>query len=158
MAGLLDLLSQSSQPGSPDTLVLPPDPNAWLKQLAGLGFHALAPHLASLAAGEPPPPLQNLPDTPRKVPPTDDPRIAGAMGEAANIGMSLLPFGGTEAAGAAAIGRFIPGLLRRAAPKLEAELEAVLASRSPRIYNPPEKPLRPFEADYPQGASTDAAG
>jgi len=33
-----------------------------------------------------------------------------------------------------------------------------LASRSARIYNPPAKPPRPFEADYPAGAKADDAG
>ena len=33
-----------------------------------------------------------------------------------------------------------------------------LASRSASIYNPPAKSPRPFEADYPSGASSDVAG
>lgn len=33
-----------------------------------------------------------------------------------------------------------------------------LESRSANIYNPPVKPPRPFEADYPLGAQVDAAG
>lgn len=33
-----------------------------------------------------------------------------------------------------------------------------LASKSARIYNPPAKPPRPFEVDYPAGARTDDAG
>jgi hypothetical protein len=33
-----------------------------------------------------------------------------------------------------------------------------LASRSTSIYNPPVKPARPFEADYPAGAPADARG
>src|SRR6266702_3217623 len=33
-----------------------------------------------------------------------------------------------------------------------------LASRSASIYDPPEKSPRPFEADYPSGASSDVAG
>jgi hypothetical protein len=32
------------------------------------------------------------------------------------------------------------------------------ASRSPMLYNPPVKPPRPFEADYPAGADADDAG
>lgn len=34
----------------------------------------------------------------------------------------------------------------------------VLANKSPMMYNPPVKPLRPFTADYPAGAPTDATG
>ena len=33
-----------------------------------------------------------------------------------------------------------------------------LESKSASIYNPPEKPLRPFEADYPAGVSADESG
>jgi len=33
-----------------------------------------------------------------------------------------------------------------------------LESKSASIYNPPEKPLRPFEADYPNGAVADESG
>lgn len=33
-----------------------------------------------------------------------------------------------------------------------------LAGRSPRMYNPPEVAPRPFEADYPAGAPSDASG
>ena len=40
--------------------------------------------------------------------------------------------------------------LKQAMPTLE--------SRSVSLYNPPVTPLRPFEADYPKGAATDAAG
>src|SRR5438105_912497 len=41
---------------------------------------------------------------------------------------------------------------------LTAPAAESLASRSPRMYNPAAKPLRPFEADYPAGAQADAAG
>lgn len=58
------------------------------------------------------------------------------------------------------------GLIRNAAEGARARLarllsatpEQTLASKSPNIYNPPPKPLRPFEADYPGGAPADAAG
>ena len=33
-----------------------------------------------------------------------------------------------------------------------------MASRSPMLYNPPAKPARPFSADYPAGAPSNAAG
>lgn len=38
------------------------------------------------------------------------------------------------------------------------EAGETLASRSLSGYNPPAKPLRPFAADYPAGARTDASG
>jgi hypothetical protein len=48
-----------------------------------------------------------------------------------------------------------PGVRAPAAPPLARE---TVASRSPRMYNPPAKPPRPFEADYPSGAPADASG
>src|SRR5690606_11620980 len=33
-----------------------------------------------------------------------------------------------------------------------------LAYRAPKLYNPPVKTQRPFEADYPHGAATDESG
>ena len=115
------------------------------------GLRMLAPNTASLLSGEPAPPLPNLPATPGKVPSTDDPRIAGAVGEAANSGINFLPMPG---AGIASAGRGILGLMRRATP----ELVESLASRSPFMNNPPVKSLHPFTADYPSGALADAAG
>jgi hypothetical protein len=125
----------------------------WSQQLAGLGLfgiRAIAPNLASLIAREPPPPLSNLPDSPGKAPSIDDPRASGAMAETANLAMNFLPlFPGVPAV--PQIARLLPSLIRRTVPEIES-----LASRSPRMYNPPPKPLRPFEADYPHGAIVNA--
>ncbi|MGU3496106.1 hypothetical protein ACLBXM_18850 [Xanthobacteraceae bacterium A53D] len=44
------------------------------------------------------------------------------------------------------------GLMSRAAPRVSSASKAVPG------YNPPVKPPRPFEADYPNGAPADAAG
>jgi len=135
------------------------NPNWWAMTMPGnesaravwSGLQMLAPNTASLLSGEPAPPLPDLPATPGKVPSTDDPRIAGAMGEAANLGINFLPM---PVAGIAGAGGGILGLMRRTAP----ELAESLASRSPFMYNPPVKSLRPFTADYPSGAPADAAG
>lgn len=43
-------------------------------------------------------------------------------------------------------------------PLLSHAAEDSMASRSPRMYNPPVKSPRPFGADYPAGAPADAAG
>jgi len=45
-------------------------------------------------------------------------------------------------------------------PALEEGVEpyATLASKSPRMYNPPSVPMRPFEADYPAGGVADETG
>jgi hypothetical protein len=128
-------------------------PNSWAANAPGdaawFGLQTLAPNLASLLTGQSRPALPNLPETPGKVPSTNDPRIAGAVGEMANLGLNFLPL---PAIGlAAGAGRWIPGLMRRAAPEL-------LASKSARLYNPPAKSPRPFEADYPSGAAADATG
>jgi hypothetical protein len=141
MAGLFD--------GAFPQRVLPPSQPDPAGDLIPLGMW-LAPNLTGLLTGQPAPPLPNLPSMPGKVPLTDDPRVAGAIGEAANIGIGLFPLPGVGPALGA--GRFFPWL-RRVAPEAQA-----LASKSPTIYNPPPKPPRPFEADYPggiRGAPTD---
>lgn len=43
-------------------------------------------------------------------------------------------------------------------PAAEPDPSVFLASKNPRLYNPPAVPPRPFEADYPRGAPSDASG
>jgi hypothetical protein len=117
-----------------------------LLDLGWWGVNAVAPNIASLAAGGAPPALPNLPATPGKVPTTDDPRIAGAMGEAANIGMALMPMPGAGVAAGA--GRLLPGLMRRSLQMGEMPIADSLASRSASLYNPPTKPQLPIGAQY----------
>jgi hypothetical protein len=50
------------------------------------------------------------------------------------------------------------GQLAKLADESAGANAEALASRSVRLYNPPAKPLRPFEADYPRGAATNAEG
>jgi hypothetical protein len=138
MAGLLDILSQTNPNSS--AVSAPAQ--------AGFGLQTLAPNIASLLTGQLPLALPNFPETPGKVPSTNDPRIGGAIVEALNF----LPVPGMALA--SGTGRGILGLLRRAAAS-EAES---LASKSPMMYNPPVKSSRPFAADYPSGAPADAAG
>jgi hypothetical protein len=149
------------------------NPNSWARtapgQAAWFGLRMLAPNIASLLTGQPPPALPNLPEVPGKAPSTDDPRIAGAVGEAANLGMNFLPLPGAGLAVDA--GRGILGLMRRAASEgagtavdaghgILGRLSGpeLLASKSAGLYDPPAKSPRPFEADYPRGARADAAG
>jgi len=136
-------------------------PNSWAanmpSQALWWGANMLAPNITSLLTGQPPPPLPNVPEmTPTgKIPSTDDPRIAGAMSEALNTGLTFLPLPGGGLAVDAVRG--IPalmGLLRREA----ASGAESLASKSPMMYNPAIKSPRPFAADYPSGAPADAAG
>jgi hypothetical protein len=171
------------------------DPNSWARTAPGLaawfGLRMLAPNIASLLTGQQPPALPSFPETPGKAPSTEDPRIAGAVGEAANIGLNFLPLPGAglavdagrgmlglirrtmpEGAGSAVdAGHGILGLIRRAAPEgaglavdagrgILGRLSGpeLLASKSARLYNPPAKSPRPFEADYPSGAPADATG
>jgi len=134
-------------------------PRTAAHELLDLGWwsvNAVAPNIASLAAGEAPPALPNLPVTPGKVPTTDDPRIAGAMGEAANIGMALMPMPG--AGTAAGVSRWLRGLMRRGLHMGEVPVAESLASRSASLYNPPAKPQLPIGAQYPRGVPTDATG
>jgi hypothetical protein len=129
------------------------NPNSWATNAPGdalwFGIQSLMPNLAGLMSGRPAPPMENFPATPAKIPSTNDPRIAGAVGEAANLGLNFLPVPGVGLAVGA--GRWIPRLTRSAAPEL-------LASKSARLYNPPAKSPRAFEADYPSGAPADATG
>jgi hypothetical protein len=135
------------------------DPNTWAAnapaEAALFGLRMLAPNAVSLLAREPVPPLPNFPPTPGKVQSTADPRIDRAIGEAANIGMGLLPF--PAASVSAGTGRGILGLLRRVAPEASQTAQS-LASRGVFIYNPPAKSPRLFSADYPSGALADATG
>jgi hypothetical protein len=135
------------------------DPNTWAAnataEAALFGLRMLAPNAASLLASEPAQPMANFPATPGKIPSTSDPRIGGAIGAAANIGMSLLPF--PVAGLSVGTGRGILGLLRRVAPEASRTAPS-LASRGVFIYNPPVKSPRPLSADYPSGAPVDAAG
>jgi hypothetical protein len=82
-----------------------------------------------------------------------NPLSAEGIGRAANLaGLTMLS--ATRApAGAFGSSPILPGgdLTRRALPES-------LASKSPMMYNPPAKLLRPFEADYHSGAPADAAG
>jgi hypothetical protein len=95
-----------------------------------------------------------------KIPSTEDPRIQGAGEEVANIGintaLALAPLPGASVGLGGA--RFVPGLLRRLAPEAEALASTEsLASRSARLYNPPDKPQLPITAQYPRGVPQDCA-
>ena len=89
------------------------NPNSWAAnapgQAAWFGFQTLAPNIASLLTGQSPPALPNFPETPGKVPSTNDPRIGGAIVE----GLNFLPVPGMGLA--SGTGRGILGLLRREA-------------------------------------------
>jgi hypothetical protein len=73
----------------------------------------------------------------------------GKYGDAAMNAFGLTP-GAALTAGAARIAGAAPSIVANAVP-------ISVASRSPRMYNPPEKPARPFSADYPDGARHDPA-
>jgi hypothetical protein len=126
------------------------------------GLQSLAPNLMGLLAGRPAPPLPNFPERPEqvpangKVPSWEDPRIGLAQQEAALLLSNLMPFGGT-ARGTLTIARLM-GLTERGGGAAMRDVAESLASRSPRMYNPPAKPPRPFAADHPAGAPADAAG
>jgi hypothetical protein len=125
-----------------------PVPDSWIN-LENVGRLArwLAPNITSLALGEERPPLPNLPDTPGKVPSTADPRYAEALAEAAMIGSNFVPL---PLGGAARVASLVEHGAAMASKRL--------VSRSPSMYNPPKKSLRPFEDDYPGVAQADATG
>jgi hypothetical protein len=73
-----------------------------------------------------------------------------------------VPFGGDvlpqDVLAAGMSGSLGAGVLRNFIAKSAAEIGENAASRSVPIYNPPRKPPRPFEADYPSGAPVNAEG
>jgi hypothetical protein len=91
-----------------------------------------------------------------KLPSLDrDPRVEGVMNDLVNIALTLAPLPGAGAG--MGVARGVQGLMRRVTPIGAREAEA-LANKSAGLYNPPRKPPRPLEADYPAGATADAAG
>ena len=127
-----------------------PDPPADVARLAWRGLQALAPHITDPATYAPLPPPSWTPTPEGKLPSSDrDPRVEGVMSDLVNIGMVFAPMPGAGVAVGA--GRWLPGLMRR-----EASVAKSLASKSPMMYNPPPKPLRPFERDYPNRVPADA--
>jgi hypothetical protein len=94
----------------------------------------------------------NAPPAPNGLVPTangklwSDPGAAALMGPIADIaGLALMGVGGAETVAA------------RALPEVESA-SIVLARKASGLYNPPVKSARPFAADYPTGAQSDAAG
>jgi hypothetical protein len=81
--------------------------------LAQRAAESLAPNMMSLLRGDAPPALLNVPDTPGKVPPTDDPRGFGAVAEAASIGENFIPGPGPAKLG----GSMLAGLMGLGARK-----------------------------------------
>ena len=131
---------------------LPPGPARDVVQLAWRGLQELAPNLTNPATYAPLPPPAWTPTPEGKLPSSDrDPRLEGIASDLVNIAMLLGPQ--WEAGLAARAARLLPAIARRGMASAES-----LASKSPMIYNPPPKPLRPFEADYPHGAPADATG
>ena len=125
---------------------LPPSPARDLVQLAWRGLRALAPNLTNPATYAPLPPPAWTPTPGGKLPSADrDPRLEGVVSDLFDIGMMLTPM--WEAGLATRAARLLPAIARRGVASAES-----LASKSPMIYNPPPKPPRPFEADYPHGA------
>lgn len=106
-----------------DTLLQPPhNPSSPfdLGRAAAAGARTLAPNISSLVAGDEPPPLQTMSDRPGKTSTTDDPRIAGAVGEVgqgAGLAASL--------AGPAGVG----GLAARGVESVATKATASLGNR-----------------------------
>ncbi len=108
-------------PDQKDQLIRPQAPTQMsgdelLNMLGAIGG-TVAPNASSLLAGEAPPPIKNLPET-GKVPSTQDPRYAGAAGEAGELAQNFLPFGAAKAAMA------IPllGMMIRRGPEAEGAI------------------------------------
>lgn len=152
MPGILDL--SRSNPGGilPDWL--PRGPRTPVHDLVALGWRglqALAPSITNPATYAPLPPPSLRPTPEGKLPAADrDPRVEGVLHDLFNIGLTFAPMPG---AGPAAAARWLSKSMPRAAPTAE-----LLASKSAMLYNPPAKSPRPFSADYPHGATADAAG
>jgi hypothetical protein len=73
-------------------------PRGLLSLIQG-GANYVAPNALSLLTGDAAPPLPNVPEMPGKVPSTQDPRLFGAVAEAANVGQNFIPQGGTAKLG-----------------------------------------------------------
>ena len=127
-----------------------------LRSLAWRGLQALAPNITNPATYAPLPPPSMTPTSEGKLPSADrDPRIEGVLSDLVNIALTLAP---TPGAGAGlGLARGLPSLVRQSASTAAREAGS-LASKSAGLYNPPVKPPRPFAADYPKGATADAAG
>jgi len=153
MPGILDL--SRSDPGGilPDWLPRGPrTPAHDLVAFGWRGLQALAPNITNPATYAPLPPPSLTPTPEGKLPAADrDPRVEGVLQDLFNIGLTFVPMPGAGPATGAA--RWLSKSMPRAAPTAE-----LLASKSAMLYNPPAKSPRPFSADYPQGATADAAG
>jgi hypothetical protein len=152
MPGILDL--SRSDPGGilPDWLPRGPrTPAHDLVALGWRGLQALAPNITNPATYAPLPPSSLTPTPESKLPAADrDLRVEGVLHDLFNIGLTFAPMPG---AGPAAAARWLSKSMPRAAPTAE-----LLASKSAMLYNPPAKSPRPLSADYPHGATADAAG
>jgi hypothetical protein len=157
MPGILDL--SRSDPGGilPDWLSRGPrGPAHDLVALGWRGLQALAPNITDPATYAPLPPPSLTPTPEGKLPAADrDPRVEGVLHDLFNIGLTFAPMPGAGPAAGAA--RWLPRLAQRTTPRLESLVES-LASRNVALYNPPVKPPRHFNADYPHGAPADATG
>ena len=125
----------------------------------------LLPHIANPDFWKSPGPPSLTPTAEGKLRPADyDPRYAGVAGDLTNLAMDFFPVAGpakpVAELGAKAIQTALgpisstarpAGQFSRAAYPTESGLTAGL-------YSPPSKPPRPFSADYPSVAPTDASG
>src|SRR5262249_26321914 len=147
------LLARLTSPDSSGLLShLPPSPAREVARLAWRGLQALAPNLTNPATYAPLPPPAWTPTPEGKLPSSDrDPRLEGALSDLVNIAMLVGP------QWEAGLARGPHACFRRW--REEARRRRSRSPPSPRlIYNPPPKPPRPFEADYPHGAPADATG
>jgi hypothetical protein len=150
-AGLLGHFASGSASGGLSSDFSRLDPGAAeLAAVAWRGLRALAPNITNPATYAPLPPPSLTPTAAGKLPSADrDPRVEGVVGDLLNVALTFAPMPGLVPAAAA---RWLPGRLSARPPA------QWLAAESPLIYNPPPKPPRPFEADYPRGAPSDATG
>jgi hypothetical protein len=112
--------AEAAERGAP---VQPENPPVQPSQTLMGGLRAFMPNVASIASGQPAPPMENFPAQPGKVPEVYDPRYERAAGEVAEQGVNLVGPPMKAAAGAAAAGaaKFAPaifaGAAARTAPK-----------------------------------------
>lgn len=139
-----------SDPYSFGQLAPPPEnPSASMQDFVSRIPRWLMPNIVSLIRGEPSPPLANMPTDPGKVPSTDDPRIAGAVGEGANAAMNIAPLAmpigaaGLAARGAEALAPRIGMLAREAAPSSYRFPGAVGPSIAASLAMPSEASAKP---------------
>jgi hypothetical protein len=124
----------------------------------------LLPHIANPDFWKSPGPPSLTPTAEGKLRPADyDPRHAGVIGDLTNLAVDFFPVAGPAKPMELGAKAF-PGALRHipsttwSAGQFSRPAHPTESGLTAEVYGPPSKPPRPFSADYPAEAPTDASG